>query len=216
MHHRFKAKRDRCRSFLLLAITIVVVSCGMRDETIEPESPSFGQPLVEPLPLRVGYAFDPTVDQEVLVPFGSNKAKPIGRYHLRLGPATRTAFELVFTAVFRDAVDLADKRPGDPSSTGLDGTIELRLELAGLERGLDGYDASTMFGVMFTNPEGTRGGVWRISGASRAANSGQRALELAIRAAAAEVAGHIGEQPSIRSWLAPPGSGHDESSSDRQ
>jgi hypothetical protein len=119
-------KRDRCRTFLLLAMTIVVVSCGTRDETIEPDSPSFGQPLVEPLPLRVGYAFDPTVDQEVLVPFGINKAQPIGRYHLRLGPATRTAFERVFTAVFVDAVDLADEGPAHQSSTGLDGTIELR------------------------------------------------------------------------------------------
>jgi hypothetical protein len=71
-----------------------------------------------------------------------------------------------------------------------------------------------MFEMMFANLDGTRGDVWLVVGASRGADSGQRALELAIRAAAAEVAGDIGEQASIRSWLGAPG--HDESSSDTQ
>jgi hypothetical protein len=215
VHHRFKARWVKCRSFLLLATTIVAVGCGTRDETIEPKPPSFGQRVVEPLPLRVGYAFDPTVDQEVLVAFGSNEAKPIGRYHLRLGPATRSAFERVFASVFPDAVDLAEEGPAHHSSTGLDGTIELRLAGAELEPGVDGYDASTRFEVMFANPDGTTAGVWFVVGASREADSGQQAMELAIRAAAAEVAGDIGEQPSIQSWLGPP-AGHDEPSSDKE
>ena len=114
------------RRFFLLAMTMVVVGCAKSEEIIEPKPPSFDQPLVERLPLRIAYGFDPRVDREVLATVGDNE-----RYHLRLGPATRTTFERVFAALFAEAVDLAEETTAQEASRGWDGTIQLHLTRPG-------------------------------------------------------------------------------------
>jgi len=185
--------RRKIKPFLLVMM-IAIGSCATRQEIIEPQPPSFAPPLVEPLALRIGYAFDPSIDQEVVVTTDDE------RYDLRLGPATRTAFERVWGAVFVEAIDLAEAAPAHESPAGLDGTIRLRLAAAGLRRELDRYYGFTVFELIFLNPDGSQGGVWPVRGDGVAAASGQDSLELAIRAVAATVATDLDRQPALRRW----------------
>jgi hypothetical protein len=184
----------KIRPVVLLVMMIGIGSCATRDEIVEPPPPSFGPPLVERLSLRIGYAFDPNLDQEVVTTADA-------RYHLRLEPATRAAFERVFEAVFVDAIPLAEAAPAHESAAGLDGTIRLRLAAADLQRKLDRYHGFAMFELIFLNPDGSQGGVWRVRGDGVAAGSGQGSMELAIRTVAATVATNLDRQPAIRSWL---------------
>jgi hypothetical protein len=172
---------------ILLAMVFAVVGCATGEETIEPEPPSFGPPLIQPLPLRVGYAFEPEADRR-----GSG-------VRLRLGPATRAAFGRVFAAAFTEAVDLAGESPPRAATDVLDGTIRLGVAAASAQNTTDGGAASATFELVFLNPDGAAAGSWQVRGG--AAGSGWRSVELAVRAAAAEVAIRLGEQPAIRGWL---------------
>lgn len=185
----------RTGSVLLLA-TIAIVGCAPQEVIIEPQPPSFGPPLIEPLPLRVGYGFDPSVDREVYAPPGSDV-----RSIARLGPATRAAFARVFAAALADAVDLAGETSPRGSAEKLDGTIRLGVATASVQGASwkDSGAASALFELVFLNPDGTEEGGWQVPGG--AAGAGQRNAELAIRAAAAKVAMELAQQPAIRAWL---------------
>jgi len=180
---------------LLLASMLLVVSCAASEEIIEPQPPSFGQPLVEPLPLRIAYAFEPSVDREVLSTIGSSD-DPTALFHLRLGRAARGAFERVFAASFVEAEDITGQAPAQEAT---DGIIRLSLAAARMGSGENGYVASATFELIFLDPDGTQEGSWRVSGTGT--DSGERNMELAIRAAAAEAASDLAQQPAIRGWL---------------
>jgi hypothetical protein len=81
----------------------------------------------------------------------------------------------------------------------LDGTIRLGVAAASAQNTTDGGAASATFELVFLNPDGAAAGSWQVRGG--AAGSGWRSVELAVRAAAAEVAIRLGEQPAIRGWL---------------
>lgn len=190
----FILARNRVSIFFVLATVVAVVGCATREEIVEPEPPSFGRPLVEPLPLRVGYALGPDVDREILAGGGEGT-----RFRLRLGPATRAAFGRVFAAAFTDAIDLAAGAPAPASAADLAATIRLDLASAWMQDVTGDGSATTTFELVFLNPDGSEESSWQVRGG--AAGAGSRSAELAIRSAAAKVASELGEQPAIRSWL---------------
>jgi hypothetical protein len=194
----------KIRHLVLLVMTVGIVSCAPREEIIEPKPPSFDRPIIEPLPLRVGYAFDREVDRELLGRV-DDLGGPVAPVRLRLGPATRGAFGRVFAAAFVDPVDLARETPGRGSAAPLDGTIRLGVVDVWIGNVIDEGTAVTRFELVFLNPDGSEEGSWQVRGG--AAGSGPRKVELAIRAAAAEVASKLDRQPAIRSWLERGGAG---------
>jgi hypothetical protein len=143
--------------------------------------------------LRIGYVFDPDLEREIVQ---GESVRFSVRFHLRLGPATRAAFGRVFAAALADAVDLTGAIP--TGATERAGSIRLRLASASMQSAGEGT-TTTAFELIFLNPDGGEEGSWHVRGA--AAGSGPRAVELAIRAAAAEVASQLDQQPVIRNWL---------------
>jgi hypothetical protein len=195
--------------FFLLAITITIVAagCAEKDQIVEPKPPSFGQPLVEPLPLRIDYVFDPSVDREVLTTDRGDQ-----RYHLRLGPATRITFGRVFAASFVDAVELPAEKLAQNPPAGSGGIIQVRLAAAEIVN----YAAWVKFELIFLSAGGSQDGVWRVPGYSPAADSEQQSMERAIRAAAAETVRGLGRQPAVLSWLERRDRGHVDPSRNNQ
>jgi len=112
------------------------------------------------LPLRIAYAFEPSVDREVLSTIGSSD-DPTALFHLRLGRAARGAFERVFAASFVEAEDVTGKAPAQEAT---DGIIRLSLAAARMGSGENGYVASATFELIFLDPDGTQEGSWRVSG----------------------------------------------------
>jgi len=162
------------RFLLSLLMTVAATGCASPEETnetiLEPAPPSFGAPVVEPLPLRIGFSFEPSVT-EALYPIGISNGR--AQYRVRLGSATRTAFDRVFSALFVEAEPVSRVPIIQEPLGQLDGIIRV-----GVAQVLVLIDAWVTYELTFLNPDGTQAGRWRVLGTSRAGYSAQRNLEL--------------------------------------
>lgn len=187
----------RRRRFVALPFLPVLAAsgCGIgREVVLEPASGTgWVPPLVEPLPLRLSYVFEPSVDQEVTFRAGPT-SQPTGIYHLRLGPATRAIFERTLPALVTDA------RAGTPVP-GEDGSLVIAL-LRAHATDLPEIAASVGYGITFHDPDGADIGTWKLSGSSIEGDTAEVALALALRNSTAELVRLFPVQPAIVGWLA--------------
>ena len=186
--------RRRRLAALLVLPAIAVVGCGGGKDVVLEPAPGTGwlPPLIEPLPLRLSYVFEPSVDQEVTFSAVSSGT------HLRLGPATRAIFERTLPALVESA-RAGPPRPGDNGS--------LTIALLGVEVTKDAWSLrnyvvawSVDYGITFVDPDGTDIGTWKISGAT-VYDGSEEALAQTLRGATAELVRSFAVQPAIVAWL---------------
>jgi hypothetical protein len=186
--------RRRRLAGLLILPAIVAVGCGGGKDIVLEPAPGTGwvSPLVETLPLRLSYVFEPSVDQEVTVRAGST-SRPLGVYYLRLGPATRAIFD-------RTLPLLVERARAGPPGPGDDGSLQIAL-LQAHATGLPEVAASVRYGITFVDPDGTARETWKIESTSTDGSAVADALERALRGATARLARSFADQPAVDRWL---------------
>lgn len=173
-----------------LACALALAACvSTTERVIEPAPPTFAAPLVDPIPLRVAYSLDASVDEEVVYREGPSD-RPWVIYHLRLGPASRAGLDRVLAALFPQGA------PEGAAATGLDGRIRVRLVKAYATR----EGATIVYELDFMGADGTAVGAWQVVGAAKG-DDAEGSVPLAVRAAAAQIARELPRQPAIQAWL---------------
>lgn len=189
------------------AIILAVCSCAFSgcSTTVPPLQVEFPAPLIEHMPLSVGIYYD-----EDLRNFTYNETVSDGTsWTIELGENNLRLFNRLFSAMFRQTVEIDDIQHAPP---GVDGIIHPVLEeyafLTPNELGSRFYAVSIRYRVFLYDTDGTEVAAWPINayGQSRASviNAGrmrtgplQEATNLAMRDAAAAAIVTLPLQPEI-------------------
>lgn len=179
------------RLLLLLGFLVACVpSPPPTVEVIQPMPGSFPAPVVDPIPLRIAYVYDASVDAAVSVTTSPYEAPR----QLSVGPMTRIAFDRTMPVLF-----MAAETTGAVEATDIAGSIAIRLLDAQYLR--DG-GMTVIYDLTFRAPSGSIDDIWQIKGTGPASGEPSKALELAVRDAVGSVAAEMAERPVIRSWTA--------------
>lgn len=174
---------------LLLALAACTASSSP-PEVIAPGAAGLPDAVVDALPLRIAFAYDPSVDATITVPAESEYDRSL---ELRLGVVTRGAFDRVLPALFDAAVPIGSKPTSD-----VVGTIRIGISDATFVNS----GAGITYELTFEDASGATLDTWQVYGGSRSLAPDDLTMAHAVRDAVGTVAAEMDERPAIGVWLA--------------
>jgi hypothetical protein len=173
--------------------------------TVESDFPT---PLVDPLPVHVGFIIDPSLQN-----FEHYEEIPqAATWTIQLGDASFSMFQPLFERMFQELTIVDDVPLAGPESAGVDGVIKPVLERFEFDvpiRTRDEFvEVWLQYQISLFAPDGELIMDWPVSGygkaelswASREKSVG-RAAVIAMREVGATISTKFAEQPQISYWL---------------
>lgn len=185
-------------------------------ESLEPKPAELPAPVIDPLPLRIVYEYDLSVDGPIdypmpqadlhgVITLEQNPGWAPGHalyYRLLMGTLIRSVADHVLPPLFRSA------HPGSTvAGTEADGLLRIRL-IDARPRRSEALRAQIVCELEFHDRDGHPLGTWQVSGSGPRPGMDEAMLpsdnqfQVAARGLAAAIVAGMAEQPAVRSWLA--------------
>jgi hypothetical protein len=192
---------------VLLLSASSLVACG---HTVEVQEP-FPDPVIEPLPLRVGLLYRPAFTEYAY----TEKQTGDGTWTLRLGGANVRVFDRVFARLFAATTRVTEVATGAARNEGLDAIIEpvvTNVEFSlPVQSHTNQYAVWLRYRLDIYGQDGQLLHEWPVAAYGQSEDRGlsgarsmARAVELALRDAEATVATQFAQEPKIRDALLRP------------
>lgn len=197
--------RARARAATLLACAMLA-GCGPTRFEAQPSIPT---PLVTKIPVVVGLYIPPEFRDKVYA-----EKRDGGDYSIAIGKAQADGFVRLMEAMFERVVPVTATDAGARTDAEIRGVIEPVLEdfafVTPVDSGSDVYAVSLKYRVNGYRPDGQPFDSWEFTGYGAAANESmlgsgtetlKKAVQLAMRDAAAKLATEFREQAVVRGLL---------------
>jgi hypothetical protein len=201
-----RARRRRTSQTAALLAGALLAGCGTTQ--FEPQ-PSIPAPLITKIPAVVGLYIAPEFRDKVYA-----EKRDGGNYSIAIGKAQAEGFTRLMDAMFERVVPVAATDAGARTDPQIRGVIEPVLEdfafVTPMDSGSDVYAVSLKYRITGYKPGGEVIDSWTFTGYGAAANQSmlgggsevlKRAVQLAMRDAAAKLATELREQAVVRGLL---------------
>jgi hypothetical protein len=182
-------KSQLIRLVILFLVFVPLISgCGGGYAVLK--APIHRPPLVEPLPLTVGVYFSPKFKSGV----PATGLRP-GIREVQVGPAQTAVFKHVFSGLFESVVALDQLPIGSQFPAEVDAIIVPSLEANNF--------IALEYSFEMTSSDGSTIAQWSVTGVSEEwpGRTGNEAIQLAMRSAAAKFTVGFRKHPDIQNWL---------------